>query len=781
MTALMTVSCHDELADKKVDYSADKGSLKSFTVAFDSPTTYGVVGSMKTRLSENGEITETEFVEQNELTRTSEAAEKVKDVWVLQYDNVTTHLLHAEFRRIDTSLDQACTSIMLDTATISSDVYFLVNTGDSILFSRYGGEPYTAEQLENFRAPVQSESWVDSIGVPMYGVAKNIDFVNDRHAYDKVANVSLKRIVAKLTVELYIQENLDIQTVTLCGVPATYSLVESDTTKEEVRGTMDFDVHNWTDEVPEEKIYNSARYKVRTFIWYIPGYNPATLADRAYVKCKGNHANQRYECKFRLYGADRDPQILANQEYKVTDILSTIRECGDESSDAYLELLSASSAVNMAINEKGEEEGANCYVANTEGNTRLEFTFPVIQYERYVEAFGSEDYAESLQDNRAWEPEILWKTNTDNVDTEISEYTGYGVGYINVKVKPKNSDPQKCFSNVLVGLREKSSGNILWSWHIWVTPIDILADTIRFNGTAMLGYHLGASKSVIVRPPSEEMTDAEYDEYLANYLPDQTEWGNTLGLYYQWGRKDPFLGFKGDITTGEYASTHFGANRPPNESDKGVYTIEYEYNTTAGKRQTTIKNPTLFLLPHKVNNNTTYSWEGSNDNVSWNTRADGTGGKTIFDPCPPGFRVMPLHTNLVGTNTSVDYINNTATAVRMGWVPYQYWMNGSNYMSVSNFSSTLRPYAWYKFKAPELKGYSICFPACGYLHFNGYFEYVGWYIFHAFSAFSNSVQRVRGHVPNATQFSFISTAAGGTGAASKATAFTVIAVKDDYK
>ena len=66
-----------------------------------------------------------------------------------------------------------------------------------------------------------------------------------------------------------------------------------------------------------------------------------------------------------------------------------------------------------------------------------------------------------------------------------------------------------------MALKDKD-GNIIWSWHIWAT--DKPAEQVyKNNAGTMMDRNLGATTGT---PGIKE----------------------TVGLYYQWGRKDPFLG-----------------------------------------------------------------------------------------------------------------------------------------------------------------------------------------------------------------------------------------------
>ena len=119
-----------------------------------------------------------------------------------------------------------------------------------------------------------------------------------------------------------------------------------------------------------------------------------------------------------------------------------------------------------------------------------------------------------------------------------------------------------------------NSENILWSWHIWLTNYDPSVDFITFsNGVVLQDRHLGASS----------------DE--------------GIGLYYQWGRKDPF------------APNKYIRNYPNDITGSVAYSI---------------------LHPDSFNSNSdlTY-WDWNMDHTArWSTN------KTLHDPCPPGWKVM---------------------------------------------------------------------------------------------------------------------------------------------
>ena len=92
----------------------------------------------------------------------------------------------------------------------------------------------------------------------------------------------------------------------------------------------------------------------------------------------------------------------------------------------------------------------------------------------------------------------------------------------------------------------------------------------------------------------------------------------ALGLLYQWGRKDPFLSSSSISSSTQAIST--GSWPAPVASDASVGTVAYAQ-----------ANPTTFIY---ATNSSSYDWHyAKSDNTLWKST------KTIYDPCPPGWRV----------------------------------------------------------------------------------------------------------------------------------------------
>lgn len=167
-----------------------------------------------------------------------------------------------------------------------------------------------------------------------------------------------------------------------------------------------------------------------------------------------------------------------------------------------------------------------------------------------------------------------------------------------------------------VPTEEFPKGTILWSWHIWSTEYDVSQDAPVTNAEGTQFYFMRINLGAL------------------SVAPD----ANGYGLKYQWGRKDPFY-FDGipssGVKTGVVSETMYGwqANVYTPEEGEGDLSLHYS-----------IVFPTAFF---KGSYGTSNDWYGVGDgeenrnNNLWGNPENGLGNKSIYDPCPVGYRVPP--------------------------------------------------------------------------------------------------------------------------------------------
>lgn len=181
--------------------------------------------------------------------------------------------------------------------------------------------------------------------------------------------------------------------------------------------------------------------------------------------------------------------------------------------------------------------------------------------------------------------------------------------------------------NGVIAVYDKSDpnaedANVLWSWHIWCTEKpDIIELGLPTNGET----YSGINYKIMDRDLGATTT-----------IPDEL---TTCGLGYQWGRKDPFIGMASLGNNNNAPMYDVRGNKLDfKKIDKTVYIGTIEYS---------IKHPDTFILGGA--NNSSYDWlyytmPLGNQHLWGNPNSkydmvDIKSLKTIYDPCPAGYKV----------------------------------------------------------------------------------------------------------------------------------------------
>ncbi|MBQ0077128.1 MAG: fimbrillin family protein [Bacteroidales bacterium] len=159
----------------------------------------------------------------------------------------------------------------------------------------------------------------------------------------------------------------------------------------------------------------------------------------------------------------------------------------------------------------------------------------------------------------------------------------------------------------------KVNGVILWSWHVWVSAANLEESKVLLNaatGTYMMDRNLGSST-------------ATYD------------WDNpdprAMGLYYQFGRKDPLPMFANYSIDSPDATLY--------DLEGGHPSIDKEGSTIKADLWVNISLATTHPLMYMVASNdwlTSATSRYAEGQYIW---CEENGGKSSYDPCPEGWRV----------------------------------------------------------------------------------------------------------------------------------------------
>ncbi len=154
----------------------------------------------------------------------------------------------------------------------------------------------------------------------------------------------------------------------------------------------------------------------------------------------------------------------------------------------------------------------------------------------------------------------------------------------------------------------------LWSWHIWVTNFDPVTTSEAYNGYTFMDRNLGA-------------------------INDTPGYADALGLMYQWGRKDPFVG----ASSAASGTTTLKALYSGGSGD-GIYNITGTTpanalavpTTSANNQETAIRNPGIFYYKTSDPKDWYLGSSTTQNDVLWGTT------KTVYDPCPYGLEGLLL-------------------------------------------------------------------------------------------------------------------------------------------
>lgn len=287
---------------------------------------------------------------------------------------------------------------------------------------------------------------------------------------------------------------------------------------------------------------------------------------------------------------------------------------------------------------------ANCYIASSDGT----YTFDAVKGNSNEQLLVSS-------------VEVLWESFGTDVTPAKGELI-QSVSYSNGKITYIVPSPFKEGNAVIAA--KNSSGNIIWSWHIWLT--DYPQEIVLPNSAGiMMDRNLGATSTT----------------------PGDIE---AFGLLYQWGRKDPFLGSSSSSEAIEAKST-------------GIWTT-IKSSTSCGNIDYSICYPMTFIDGSDSYNNDWIYGDSGNDAL-WKRF------KTIYDPCPSGWCLPDGAENGVWAkadiNNSYSYIEEDKgclcdfdCSVINAWFPLT-----SYRASNGTLCSTVYCYIWDLYRGTEISSY----------------------------------------------------------------------------
>lgn len=296
--------------------------------------------------------------------------------------------------------------------------------------------------------------------------------------------------------------------------------------------------------------------------------------------------------------------------------------------------VSTGTAPRPAIDLSRGGATANCYVASLPSQR---YTFDATTagngvvtegLRQAVERYEGRTLTAALAGGYA---RLLWQSNPYLIEPGSVSYEGGKIGFA------LTERPTQLGGNAVIGLyADAASTEALWSWHIWITDqtdeeLLAAAETYTMYSAYESAYGAGSAR----------MMDRNLG---AVYKEDGAYARSFRAPLYQWGRKDPFpwgtVVFDEQSMPHNYLSEWTAVQSTGSTGQYAGYTGNTHYATA---------HPDTFIATTAGSSYDWY-WGGGRGNGPsfrndelWGNPAGTTVGqtttKTLFDPCPPGWKV----------------------------------------------------------------------------------------------------------------------------------------------
>ena len=284
---------------------------------------------------------------------------------------------------------------------------------------------------------------------------------------------------------------------------------------------------------------------------------------------------------------------------------------------------------------------------------------------------------------------------------------GYGMLQFKINIDPLTGEPYR--GNAAIALYDVDTKEVIWSWHVWMTePVhDVITGGTCSAGTYSYDLPDGTHVDYAAEASSGQLIIM--DRNLGAISANPADGWKTYGLYYQNGRRDPFIGGHWDGDPNKGTQTEF---KNPNDNlkvrldESAPFTVGTTdtapvwYNEELAPKgwnwlgryqniSTALRFPMTFSAGYNDNNGQWTDYDGDDgDNQSWmdpnvggnkkkgGNTSGGTHGntglsdgghqaywnrtKTIMDPCPVGYSVLGEEGGLFLGSDSKTYIFEAA-------------------------------------------------------------------------------------------------------------------------
>ena len=302
-----------------------------------------------------------------------------------------------------------------------------------------------------------------------------------------------------------------------------------------------------------------------------------------------------------------------------------------------------SSTTNYDNNLTGFKDKGTVFTTHEETKKMSELSSPWI-YDNYS--------SETMSADLVWQDadKLIYYNSYQIVDVNSKKYMKFHISKSNIKQ-----------GNAVLAV--KNSSQILWSWHIWVTALDVYSTqtvTSTYNNTTQtfnfmpvpLGWY-SASKTVNPKTYTFSVKQEGSGKTANGTVTQAGQTGPASGTctFYQWGRKDPFPPSDSPSLNSTTDKTLYAYDTSGKSTTKSWSPSNSQVNIA-----TSILNPSTFYFGYA-------NWCSQKSDELWNVGEDDyyvdfeTITKSVYDPSPAGFR-LPETAAFTGFTTNGE---NTGT------------------------------------------------------------------------------------------------------------------------
>lgn len=511
----------------------------------------------------------------------SDQEKAIDNIWVFQYDASGNILIKPRYYTAASKNKEGSWPVLLKMG-VESYIYVVANTNDPTWAS--SPEKFkTLDLLKNSTLPnpdVINPTETTTFYIPMMGKYKGENTNGEAALIEATAysniNVAVERMYAKLVISTNMPTTGDdgntitLRSIMLSNIPATCRVesqsCDDKTGDESVAGTYSGNFDVWSVEATNTTNFETTTEgtvsKLKGIVLYIPeniqgevdGADKTTSKNiprraltvnydyKVYFKNDPYHPDKAVdgytESSVNVYpgcNTTNNFNVKRNRIYKITATISTIT------------YFASTPSANCFIVEPGETLIFCPYYRTETGGRDYNVTGGLYNIRTYLDPTDEDLTIKSVKiiwqdenvigDNSNSDKITLFSDYTPSTDDENTEYNTDPYEYYKkrVRIRVKTTGTE---GNALIG-GYNANGDIIWSWHIWVTDNDpanvgnarhfttyqwnkdsIWVNSPRIEGYRIMPCNLGAK---------EFSANSESEARLS-----------TFGPLYQWGRKDPF-------------------------------------------------------------------------------------------------------------------------------------------------------------------------------------------------------------------------------------------------